>query len=188
MILKIIKETSNLNNIKEVFVIIESVIKIIAIIFGGWWSYRLFVKNRLKYPKAKIEHKVFHKKITDDKILLHVDTTILNTGNVLISIVSGVTRVQQMIPTQNTILNSINEGKDPVSEELNEINWPLIQEREYKRKKGELEIEPGENDQICYDFIIDSDVQTVVIYSYYKNINKYRRDLGWHLTTKYDLK
>jgi hypothetical protein len=167
--------------IKEIVDIAEPLATIIAILVGGFWSYMLFVRNRQKYPRAKISHQIAHKKISDEKVLLHVSTKISNIGNVLLSIISGRTWVQQVIPSQEKVLDSIPRGET-------EINWPSIGDKITKWEEGKFEIEPGEDDQICYDFVIDADVQTVKVYSHFENVKKRGRDLGWSWTTIYDLK
>lgn len=46
----------------------------------------------------------------------------------------------------------------------------------------------GETDELHFDFVVDSDVQVVVIYSYLKNVKKRRREIGWNVTLVYDLR
>ncbi len=48
-----------------------------------------------------------------------------------------------------------------------------------------IEIEPGESEQLHYDFLVDKAIKTVLVYSYFQNIQKNRR-LGWSLTTTND--
>ncbi|MCD4674576.1 MAG: hypothetical protein K8S18_01080 [Desulfobacula sp.] len=177
----------DLTIIKNLIDIIESIVTIIAILAGGIWSYRLFIKKRLKYPRANISNQVFHRCLSEDKVLLHVVTTISNTGDVLISIISGITWIQQMTPLHTNVIDSIKIGINPVLQGKTEIDWPLLEEQKFEWKKGKFEIEPGENDQIHYDFILDSYVETVKIYSFYKNVMKHGRELGWSVTTIYDL-
>lgn len=55
-------------------------------------------------------------------------------------------------------------------------------------EKGELEIEPGESDHVYFDCIINSEPEVIEVYSYFKNIKKHWRDIGWPLTTVYDLR
>jgi hypothetical protein len=177
-----------MNFIKDIAEVLQAIATVIALMLGGAWSYMLFVKKRQKFPRANITHKIFHKPISTDKVLLNVTAEISNTGDVLLSLLSGTTRVQQVLPLSPEILKTINEGKNPIPEKEREVKWPLIDEKESDLKKEKIEIEPGEKDQIVYDFIIDDDIETVVVYSYFANIRKRSRDIGWDLTTVYDLK
>jgi len=180
-------QTSSIS-LKDTVDIIKEFFTTLAIIVGGIWSYMLFVKKRQKFPRANISHQISHIPISNNKILLSIRTTISNTGDVLLSLESGINRVQQILPLSGEMLDSINKGKDPVPSGKTEIDWPLIGERNLNWEKGKFEIEPGENDKICCDFIIDKNVQIVSVYSYLKNIKKHCRDIGWGLTTIYNLK
>jgi hypothetical protein len=41
---------------------------------------------------------------------------------------------------------------------------------------------------VVWDFILDGDLDTILVYSYYRNVQKRNRDIGWGLTTLYDLR
>jgi len=168
--------------------ILKDIFTVVAILVGGIWSYLLFVRKRQKFPRANISHKITHKPIDDNKVLLHLDVGISNAGDVLISIISGIVRLHQIVPAPDELLSTIRSGNDPISEEKNEYDWPLIAEREPKWEKRNFEIEPGETDHANFDFIIDNDIETIEIYTYLKNKKKRFREIGWNLTTIYDLR
>jgi len=177
-------------SLKELATIVQSIVTTIAIIVGGIWTWILFVKKRHGYPRARLEHRILKKPLPDGKTLLNVQLIISNIGDVLLSIVSTSTRVQQMLPIIMDIKKCIDEGKDPVSEGNTECEWPLLSERLGKISKGEFIVEPGETETICYDFIIDADVQTIAVYSHLENLkeNHKNHEIGWNLTTVYDIK
>jgi hypothetical protein len=182
-------EQKALNTVKDLFDIAQALATVIAIGVGGAWSYLLFVRTRQKYPRAKLEHKITHRNIPDGKILLHVGVTISNEGDVLLSLISTQTRIQKVLPVADHILDSIKKGEDPVEEGKTEIEWPLIgSSRKSEWEEGQREIEPGESDELIYDFIIDSGIQTVEVYTYVKNASKKQREIGWPLTTIYDIR
>jgi hypothetical protein len=70
------------------------------------------------------------------------------------------------------------------------VLWPLIQERERAWDTGAFQIEPGERDVVACEFIFEGGLETVEVYSYFKNESKKRggREIGWGLTTLYDFK
>ena len=119
-------------------------------------------------------------------MLLHVCVTVTNTGDVILRLISCLTRVQQILPLEGDLLDLINAGQDPVKKGT-EVLWPEIKSIESSCK---MEIEPGESDEIHYDFILNDEVRLIEIYSYFKNIKKRwrSRNIGWNLTTIYDLK
>jgi len=178
----------DLSNLKDITEIARSFATVAAILVGGLWSYMLFVRTRQRYPRAKIKHEITHRALSDDKGLLHIAVNISNSGDVLLSVVSAQTRIQQVLPTPPEILDSVNQGLDPVQKGKTEIEWPLIgTTRKSHWAKGKREIEPGESDELHYDFVLDSRIQTVEVYTYVKNATKRGREIGWSLTTLYDL-
>ena len=172
---------------RELAQIVQSVVTVIAIVAGGFWGYWLFVKNRQRYPRAQIEHTIFHSAIADNKLLLHVIVTVTNPGNVLLSLVSLDARVQRILPASSEFVESIGKGIDPVAEGKSEIEWPLIGSREIDLRKDRYEIEPGESQGIDCEFVLADNVELVAIYTYLKNVSKRGREIGWDLTTVYSL-
>lgn len=171
---------------KDIAAGIESIVTAIGIIVGGYWSYMLFVKQRQKYPRAVITHKIIHKSISDGKVLLNVCATISNIGGVLLSLDHIQTRVQQIRPLHPDILEKIQQGV-PTEKDESEIHWPYLATRESNLNVNDYEVEPKEDDKFYYDFVLDSNVQTVEVYSYIRNVAKGGREIGWNLTTIYDL-
>jgi hypothetical protein len=174
-------------SLKDFMSIIQAIATTIAILLGGLWSYFLFVKKRQKFPHATISHQIHYKPISNGKALLNVKTVINNSGDVLLSLESGEVRVQQILPLPADIASMIGEGQDPVPENKTEVDWPLIGVRSFTWEKGTCEIEPGENDHFVTDYVVDADIQLVTVYSYFKNTKKYKRDIGWGVTTLYEI-
>lgn len=168
--------------------VIQSLFTILAIIVGGIWTYMLFVKRRQRYPRANITQQIEHYPLSDRKVLLRVALRICNEGEILLSLVSGFARVQQMIPCSIDLSGSTSDQETSAEHCEPEAEWPLLSEKKLKFQKGEREIEPGETDELHFDFVIDPDVQLVVVYSYLKNVKKRRREIGWNVTSIYDLR
>lgn len=148
----------------------------------------LFVRTRQRYPRAKIEHYITHRIISSSNVLVHVGVNISNTGDVLLSLISAQTRIQQVLPVKAEIMDAISEGRDPVPKGQREIEWPLIgSSRRSTWEPGKWEIEPGESETIYYDFIIESGIEALEVYSYFGNASKPKREIGWNLTTLYDI-
>lgn len=173
----------SLSTAKDLSAIVQAVFTVAAIIGGGFWFY----KRRQRYPRADVTHSITHKALPNGKLLLHVTVTISSKGEVLLSLISGVTRIQQVLPLPSSVLDTINKGLDPVKKGQTEVEWPLIEERKPKWKEGKIEIEPGESDHIDCDFILEGSVKTIEVYSYFKNASKPGKEIGWQLTTVYDL-
>lgn len=186
----------NWSTVKDIAEAIQAFTTSIAIIIGGYWSYKLFVQKRQRYPRANISHLITHIPIDSNKMLMRVVVTIANKGDVLLVLNCGETRIQQVMPVPENIVEAIQQGYDPVEEGETEILWPLLERRVNNWVRGTFEIEPNETDELHYDFIIDRAVEAIIVYSYFRNTTKYGRimrllrqhhEVGWSITTTYQL-
>lgn len=160
--------------------------EILALAFGGYWTYMLFVKGRGRFPRASLTHKIDDRSLPDGKRLLRVSTVISNSGTVVLRIREGIFRVQRVLPLPSLIMKAIQGGNDPVGPGKLEVSWPRLVSRRREWLKGEFEIEPGETDVVTCEFVIGGSLQTVRIYSYFRNAKKRWREIGWSLITLYD--
>lgn len=174
-------------SLKDITDTIQAILTSAAIAVGGIWSYLLFVRTRQKYPRANLKHDLTHRPLGDGFVVLSVKGNISNAGEVLLSLASAQTRVQQVLPPPADLLDAVKKAKDPVREGDTEVRWPLLYSRQSKWGKGEFQIEPGESDAIHYDFILNDQVRTVEVYTYVRNERVRRRDIGWSVTTLYDI-
>lgn len=173
----------DLETLEQGISIIGSIATVVAIIVGGFWTYFLFVKHRQRFPSANVQHESEQISLPGDKRLVHVAATISNDGKVLVSIESAFTRLQQVLPVPKHILSVIESGKDPVPKDSHEVPWDLLGERNWQYAVGDAEVEPGEEEVLHSEFIVDGCVNAVVIYTYVKNRAKRCREIGWSQTT-----
>lgn len=177
---------------------LQAIVTIAAVIIGGFWTYQLFVRRRQAYPRVDVAHRIYHCRLPDGKVLLRVVLEVHNKGEILLVLDSGFTRLSQVQPCESELY----EG-----DKQREIDWPVMSEKsiytsdsaeELGRRDGKAEtreVEPGETDEIPFDFIVGADVQIVLVYSYLKNARKRwkrvglcpkRREIGWNVSTLYD--
>lgn len=114
-------DSTGLNTFSQVVDIVKAIVTIIAIFVGGWWSHMLFIKTRQKYPRANIRHELEYWLIENEKIFVRIRLKISNVGDVLLSLVSGKTTLQQVMPVVNPVLKSIRAGRDPIEKGKKEI-------------------------------------------------------------------
>ncbi len=178
----------SLSDLESVSQIVQSFSTVIAIIIGGSWSYMLFVSRRQKFPRAKIEHQVTCRSVIKGKQILSMDVTITNSSEVLLSLISWEIIVKQMLPPRAELLRYLAPDTiNHIENGIQIIEWQTIASREDRWKRGQFEIEPGEQHQIHTDFLIDSDIQTLLLESYFRNVEKRGKQIGWSLITTHDL-
>lgn len=166
---------------------IQGIVTVLAVVVGGVWAYILFVRRRQRYPRANITQDLLHLDLADGKRLLRVTVRIKNEGEVLLSLASGFCRVQQLLPSSDDLANALAALPNDRCVD-SEVAWPQLAERRVEFRRGEREIEPGESDELCFDFIVDADVEVVSAYTYLKNVEKRRREIGWGATSVLDLR
>ncbi len=172
---------------KDLSEVLKNYATVGAFIIGGFWVYLTFVRKREKYPRANVTHRIIHKNIDDKKVLLKVTIDIHNTGATVMHLDRRLVRVQQMIPWPMAALEPVCLKKEHAGEQESEIQWPLLREVDLSGEEQRCEIEPGEKEEFDFDFVIDSEIKSVVIYSYFKNQKKGRKEIGWNKTTIYDI-
>jgi len=185
---------SMVSTVKDIAQTVQAVVTVLAIFVGAYWAYSRFIKGRLAHPHANIAHEVTHLLIGNEKALLRVTVTIQNVGNVLLTLGESTLRIQQILPLPAEVVEAIEQGKNPVNDGETEVRWPLIESRELDLANLPIKLEPGESDEIVYDFFVDGCPKTVKVYSYYSSaVNARHRiffrqvdPLGWKRTTTYD--
>jgi hypothetical protein len=166
-------------NLKEWIEIAADVATVCAIVVGGGWTYALFVRQRLRFPRAELEIVVDRAMLQADKRLLHAALKISNTGHVLLRPERAELRVRQVVPVAEEIAASFQTEIDPVPADRKEIEWPLLVQRQWSK---EFEVEPGESDTLHADFVIDGNVEVIQLYGFVSNPAQKRPGFGWGVT------
>ena len=166
----------------------KDVVEAGAVLVAGVWAYMLFVRSRQRFPRASLTHRITHRNLNDGQMLLHLNVLVSNPGLIVLRIEEAEARVQQVLPLADNVREAIERGQDPVPQGQREVPWPLLSERICRWKERNFEIEPGEADEVIWDFALSRDIQTVEIYTYFRNVKKRHKDIGWGLTTLDELR
>jgi hypothetical protein len=166
---------------------LQAVATILAIFVGGVWTYLLFVQQRQRFPHLKMEHKISHLSLPEHRILLMVDVTHSNVGAIKINFSTADIRIYGLKRTPDLsgdVLKQLNRGRPPDEIEPTAI-WTLLAQQS-QNWKTDLFIEPGESDQLHYEFVLSEDDPPLLVYTNYPNITI--NDAGWTLRSIYDPK
>jgi hypothetical protein len=168
----------------------QSVVTIVAVIVGGIWTYDVFIKERRDYPHANIEHQITHLALSDKQNLLRVGLDLTNAGSSLMKIDHSLIRIQQILPAASCsndpcATSQLKEALAGIERKEDRFAWPLIAERTVT---DPIEIEPGEKQSLDYEFVIESTVKAVRIYTYFKNEQRSKEDKeqGWDMSGFYN--
>ncbi len=166
---------------------LQSCVTCLAVIIGGLWTYNLFIKKREKYPHASLSHQLLQQPLDDAHVLLHAVVTLKNEGEVLIKVGSAELRLLQVLPLDEGYAQSLQDGKDLVPEQENEVQWYLIGLRKLIQPGVPYEIEPGEIQTFHADYVIDAEIKTIQLYSFFQNLAKIHQNLGWDCLTMHEV-
>jgi hypothetical protein len=154
-----------------------------AIVVGGIWTYNRFIKQREDFPRATLEQITTHRELGKEHTFLRVAVKVDNVSTVLLPTQDVRTDVYQVLPVTPDVSEALAAGQlVPAGER--DARWPCIASFE---GEGPGQIEPGEGDEFGFDFVIPTDVMTVFVYSYIRNVKQAGRELGWSVTSLYDL-
>jgi hypothetical protein len=172
---------------REIAAIVASGVTAVAVVVAGLWTYWLFVRQRLRFPRVEITVSVQDEPLSQSQRLVQVTVALRNTGSVLLRSRSAELRLRQVVPVPDALRDSVLSGFDPVPPGKTEVEWPMLVGREWPWAIGQFEIEPGEVDVLTADFVIDSSIEVVQLYFFLSNPSKGRAGLGWTDTRLYRL-
>src|SRR5205809_3356874 len=107
---------------KEGLSALETICKIAALIIGGIWAWKGFIRNRLRFPSATLEH-LITSWTDENKRFLHVTVRISNTGSMLIELAEGKTWIEKLTPLPSKVRDALRAGHAPIAEGKREVEW-----------------------------------------------------------------
>jgi hypothetical protein len=187
----------DLEAVKLVSDLAANLVTIGAVLIGGFWTYRTFIQERTRWPKANLELAMSHRELTPDQTFLHVKVKIHNAGRGLMTLTDLRVDVRQVLPLADESAEALRK-KTLITKDIWTANWRTLREnhhirqwpreREGEEPEPEPRIEPGENDAFGSDFLVPSTWELVYVYVYVTNAALKGRDqLGWTVTSYYDL-
>ncbi len=171
-----------LSDWREVADIVFRGASVIAMIVGGMWTYKLYVKQRIHFPKVEVTHKLRCVKLTQNHIYLSLDILVKNIGACLTELEECEARLHKVLPAGEAFLA---KAKSLDVQGEHRLPWPEIASKTIEWKKGECEIEPGERDVFYMDFLIPTEIKVFMVYLYIKNVKKKNKEVGWTNTSTY---
>lgn len=179
---------ANAQAMQQLAAALQSVATVIALALGGVWTFRLFVRNRLDKPCAIITHNATVKDLSNRGLLIHASVQIQNQSAVMITITSGEVQLIPILPLSDGVTGLLDQYMNPKrSPGMEQIAWPKRLTIPLEWSKDPREIEPHESDTFHFDFVIDEPLSTFKIYSFFVNVSKGSRDIGWSTTTIHDV-
>ena len=159
---------------------------VVALAAGAYW----FLRRRDRFPRLNLNLHATLERLDQERQLTRVGVELENVGQVMVKVVCAEVWLQQLEPRPPDAIASIGGMEETIRDASNpsaEALWPRIGKRALRFEKGQREIEPGEKDEIWFDFLVDSEVLTALAYVHIENAAKSRkllqrrknRAIGW---------
>jgi hypothetical protein len=167
---------------------LQSVATVVALLVGGIWTFRIFIKNRLNRPCANVTHVVTTKLLSGHGMLVHVGVQVKNDSAVLMRLATGEIRLVPVLPLDDATASALASAAELVRDRSSEpeVQWPSVRSYKIDWSDCPREIEPHESDTFHFDFVTKSDLVFFEVYSYLQNVTKSKRDIGWSTTTLHE--
>lgn len=177
----------SLTTAKDIASIGDFLVKFIVVVIGGYVSTRFYFRRRQIYPRAKLNCDYRLLTINKGSVLLRIDATLINTGDVLVTIERGYANLNLLAPCDSKFAEHLSDLTDESKIATTDLHVPLLKKCEYVPKKACL-VEPHEEESITFDFVLPNRKFRIIEATVYiSNSNVKERELGWSKTLLIDL-
>lgn len=177
------------HELKDLAAVMQAVVTMAAIIYAGIVAAAKLEVFRDFEPHLTISHQVNHRAVGDSYAHIAAKVTLHNSSKVRVEVRSGIFRIHQIAPLEDPEIENIYSQVFE-ARELDDLQWPTLDETQPAWEENELVIEPGEAHHYTVEFIISVDHKTVLIYTYFYNsyyLKGRKAPQGWGETTVYDI-
>lgn len=174
------------DRLKDLAGVIQSVITAFAIIAGGIFAAYKWQVFRESEPHLTITNEVSHRPIGDSYVHIAVTAILHNSSKVKMEFREALFRIQQVSPVTDEEIERLYDQAF-TGEQLEDLQWPTLDEAYHTWPENELIVEPGESHQETWEFIVSKDVETVIIYTYFYNSRVPQASQGWGATAILDI-
>lgn len=169
--------------------IVQLLATAVIIIAGAVFAYRKLQLFRDFEPHLTVTQSATYRTVGTQYVHIAVTASLHNSSKVRVEVRECFFRLNQVQPLDDEDIEALYEAAFN-SEQHADIGWPVIDEAFRRLGPNELVIEPGESHHEYCEFIVSKDVETVLIYSYFYNLEHSqhsRSAQGWTATTVHDM-
>lgn len=167
---------------KQIVDIAGQIIATGAIVVGGLWTYRLFVRQRTGVARANLTQTLHKIPLTETHALVRLDLAVENIGSTPVRPRTAEAFVYGLRPIADTALVKLNSVRPAQGETDDTLDWPELAMRDMNLQEEDFSVEPGETAHLWVDFVIPAHTETYQVYSRV-DCGKEYGDLFWDITS-----
>lgn len=149
----------------------ESFVTIIAIAIAGFFAWRNRSIFRHRSPHIDISHDITHRATSESYVHLAVTINLHNGSNVKVEFRDALFVLQILAPMTDSEVEGLYY-EIPQNQQVEEpfaVQWDKLEEIWSRWDKDEFSVEPGETAAHTTEFVVPSDVASVLITTYMYN-------------------
>ena len=153
----------------------QAVVTMIAVSVGGWFAWRNRHLFRFGQPHLTISHEITHRRVSPGYVQVTVTAILHNTSRVKVEIRDGLFVIQLMAPISDTEAEEIyaKTFRDTLPNRTlidhGALKWETLDDVRLTWNEEELIAEPGESATATFEYIVDSEVESLLITTYFYN-------------------
>ena len=149
----------------------ESIVTVVAIVIAGIFAWRNGIIFRHRSPHINITHEVSHRAVSEEYIHLAVTLNLDNGSNVKVEFRDALFVLQHLAPMADAEVEDLyyDVPEHQQVEEPFAIQWEKLEEIWCRWDKDDFSVEPGETKAYTIEFVVHSDVASVLITTYMYN-------------------
>ena len=154
--------------LKDGSAIAQAVATVVAIGVGGLFAWRNAQIFRARAPHVTISHEVSHRFVGTEYVHIAVTAILHNRPRVNIEFRDGLFIIQQIAPSLDEDVEELYASVF-LDHEHEDLQWPTLEQARRAWDEDELIVEPRESETETFEFIVSTDVESIVITSYFYN-------------------
>lgn len=154
--------------VRDWLTIVGAILSIAVVIGGGILARRNAQIFRAKSPHVVISHEVSHRPVGNNYVHIFVTAVLHNSSRVHIEFLDGFAAIFQVSPATDDDVEYLYEEVFDIQQFAN-VQWPYLDGVRHRWDKDGLLVEPGETETEIFDFIVQKEVQSVIVNTYFYN-------------------
>jgi hypothetical protein len=162
----------NLQSFEQITKIIQSIVTVVAIIYGGIW----FIKSREDKPRVEVINNIETQILDEKSTLVFMNMSLKNVSHVLVEIDRVRLSLDQIIPIEDEKISTRISNDLPFEVNNPEWHWPPLYKYEVEES---MTLEPDETNNIVVEFVIPRKVTVFQVYTFVHNAYYSSPAFGW---------